>query len=192
MKKISFFFIFVIFPGIFYGNNIDEYFSHPVESSSSNYGLTGVLELPNARFMKVASLSWNFSGSFPYEYTSVTASPFSWMEASIDTEIKNEKYGPSSYSEIKSLKDKGFDLKLRLVKEKQQCSYCDRLNRYSRYGVISSEYLVATKNIFDFDITLGLGWGVLGTQGGISKPLNFLDKSFETRNLDFGQGEFFI
>ena len=117
MKKISFFFIFVLCPALFYANNIDKYFSYPVESSSSNYGLTGVLELPNARFMKEASISWNFSGSFPYEYTSITASPFSWMEASYRyTEIKNEKYGPSSYSGNQSLKDKGFDLKIRLVK----------------------------------------------------------------------------
>lgn len=190
MKKISFFFIFVLCSGTVYGNNIDEYFRHPVESSSSNYGLTGVLELPNARFMKEASISWNFSGSFPYEYTSVTASPFSWMEASYRyTEIKNEKYGPSSYSGNQSLKDKGFDLKIRLVKEKNRVpAIAIGLIDIAGTGLFSSEYLVATKNIFDFDITLGLGWGVLGTQGGISKPLNFLDKGFETRNLDFGQG----
>ena len=120
MKKILFFFFFSLFPGIFYGNNINEYFRYPVESSSSNYGLTGVLELPNARFMKEASVSWNFSGSFPYEYTSITASPFSWMEASYRyTEIKNEKYGLSILR--KSVKkDKGFDLKIRLLKEKNK------------------------------------------------------------------------
>ena len=54
MKKILFFFHFSFFPQ-FYGNNIDDYFRYPVESSSSNYGLTGVLELPNARFMEEAS-----------------------------------------------------------------------------------------------------------------------------------------
>ena len=75
MKKILFF-SFSLNPGLFYGNNINEYYRYPVESSSSNYGLTGVLELPNARFMEEASVSWNFSSSFPYEYTSITASPF--------------------------------------------------------------------------------------------------------------------
>ena len=64
MKKILFFFIFSLNPGLFYGNNINEYYRYPVESSSSNYGLTGVLELPNARFMEEASVSWNFQVLF--------------------------------------------------------------------------------------------------------------------------------
>ena len=71
--------------------------------------------------MKEGSISWNFSGSFPYEYTSITASPFSWMEASYRyTEIKNEKYGPSTYSGNQTLKDKGFDLKIKINKRKNR------------------------------------------------------------------------
>ena len=51
--------------------------------------------------MKEASISWNFSGSFPYEYTSITASPYSWMEASYRyTEIKNENMGLPHIPEI--------------------------------------------------------------------------------------------
>jgi len=190
VKKISFFFIFILSPNLFYGSNINDYFPYPVESSSSNYGLTGVLELPNARFMKEASVSWNFSGSFPYEYTSITASPFSWMEASYRyTEIKNEKYGPSAYSGNQSLKDKGFDLKIRLIQEKERLpAIAIGLIDIAGTGLFSSEYLVATKNIYNFDVTFGLGWGVLGTQGGVSSPLKFIDKGFETRNSDYGQG----
>ena len=96
-KKLLFFLILSLPPTLYLSEALDEYFLRPVESSASNYGITGVLEIPNARFMKEASVSWNFSGSFPNEYTSVTASPFSWFEASYRyTEIKNKKYGPSS------------------------------------------------------------------------------------------------
>ena len=45
--------------------NIDYYYQNPVGPTSSNYGVTGVMEIPNARFMKQASISWNFSASFP-------------------------------------------------------------------------------------------------------------------------------
>ena len=43
----------------------------------------------------------------------LTASPFPWMEATYRyAEIKNRKYGPSSYSGNQTLKDKGFDVKV--------------------------------------------------------------------------------
>ena len=51
--------------------------------------------------MKEAS-RFNFSSSFPNEYTSLTASPFSWLEATYRyTEIKNENMGLPHIVEIK-------------------------------------------------------------------------------------------
>ena len=71
--------------------------------------------MPNARMMPEASLRFNFSSSFPNEFTSLTASPFTWLEATYRyTEIKDLKYGPSRYSGNQTLKDKGFDIKTRI------------------------------------------------------------------------------
>ena len=68
---------------------IYEYFPKKLEPTSSNYGITGILEMPNARFMKEGSMKIGFSSSFPNEYTYITATPFSWLEASYKyTEIK--------------------------------------------------------------------------------------------------------
>ena len=72
--------VFLVSWSNFLYSNIDDYFSNPVSPSASNYGNTGILELPNARFMPSGSLRFNFSGSFPYEHTSLTATPFSWFE----------------------------------------------------------------------------------------------------------------
>ena len=53
--------------------------------------------MPNARMMSEAQLRFNFSASFPNEFTSLTASPFNWLEATYRyTEIKNVKYGPAT------------------------------------------------------------------------------------------------
>ena len=88
-------------------------------SSPSNYGNTGLLEIPNARFMEQASLRFNFSSSFPNEFTTLTATPFPWLEASYRyVEVKNRKYGPATYSKNQSFKDKAFDIKIRLLNEK--------------------------------------------------------------------------
>ena len=122
MKQIYSFFSFL--PALFLSldalANIDEYYLHPIQSSASNFGNTGLYETPNARVMSPASLRINFSSSYPFEYTSLTATPFNWMEATYRyAEIKNKRYGQSFYSDNQSLKDKGFDLKI-LLREEQQ------------------------------------------------------------------------
>ncbi len=180
---------FLIYSGSSF-SGIEDYFPYDVQPSSSNYGLTGLLEIPNARFMKEASLKFNFSSSYPNEYTSIVASPFEWMEASYRyAEIKTEKYGPSSYSGNQSLKDKGFDVKFRLFKEAYLMpSIAVGFRDLAGTGLFSSEYIVASKRINNLDLSLGLGWGLLGLENSISNPFSNLSNTFEERNSEFGQG----
>ena len=174
---------------------IDDYFSHKVEPSASRYGETGLYEIPNSRIMDPGSLRFNFSSSFPNEFTSITASPFEWMEATYRyAEIKNQFYGPSSYSGNQSWKDKGFDIKLRIIDERVNFPETSiGLRDIAGTGVFSSEYLVFTKSVGKFDITTGIGWGVLGLEGGLKSPLGGLRDNFKTRNSydeDFQGGSF--
>ncbi len=183
------FFIYLSFSQTLLGN-IEEYYRYIVTPDSSNYGNTGLLEIPSARFMDEASLRLNFSSSFPNEYTALSASPFNWLEATYRyTEIKNRKYGPRNYSGNQSLKDKGFDIKVRL---KEESAYFPAvalgLRDLAGTGMFSSEYLVATKRYKNLDMTIGLGWGMLGTSNSISNPLEAIDKSFLTRTSETGQG----
>jgi hypothetical protein len=171
-------------------SSIDDYFPQNTLSSPSNYGNTGLLEIPNARFMEQASLRFNFSSSFPNEFTTITASPFTWMEASYRyVEVKNQKYGPSSYSKNQSYKDKAFDLKVRLLNERYYLpGVALGLRDLAGTGVFSSEYIVATKSLGDFDITAGIGWGLLGSDNSIRNPFISLDSSFKTRSGNIDQG----
>ena len=189
-------FIFLVFSntGVITAG-IDDYFPYEVEPSASRYGDTGLYEIPNSRIMEAGSLRFTFSSSFPNEFTSITASPFEWMEATYRyAEIKNQFYGPSAYSGNQSWKDKGFDLKVRLFKE--SLSFPETsigLRDIAGTGVFSSEYLVFTKSVGQFDLTTGIGWGVLGLGGGIKNPLGGLRDNFKTRNSyddDFQGGSF--
>jgi hypothetical protein len=58
-------------------------------------------------------------------------------------------------------------------------------------GVFGSEYLVASKQIGNTDVTLGVGWGRLAGSGLVSNPLKQFDESFSVRpsETDLG-GEF--
>ena len=163
-------FLLVIFAFVFSKNlhaSIEEYFYYDVRPTSSNYGNTGLLELPNARFMPQASLRFTFSSSFPNEYTALTASPFPWLEATYRyTEVKNLFYGPVTYSGNQSFKDKAFDVHMKLFNERvylPQIAF--GLRDFAGTGRLASEYLVSTKKIGNVDLTLGLGWGLLGTAG---------------------------
>ena len=170
--------------------SIEDYFPIKTLSSPSNYGNTGLLETPNARFMEQASLRLNFSGSFPNEFTALTASPFPWLEASYRyVEVKNKKYGPVAYSGNQSRKDKAFDLKIKLLNERYYLpNIALGLRDIAGTALFSSEYMVATKSFGDFDITAGIGWGLLGSDNSIRNPLNALHNSFNTRSIILGQG----
>ena len=171
-------------------SSIEDYFPFSDLSSPSNYGDTGLLEIPNARFMKEASLRFNFSSSYPNEFTTITASPFKWLESSYRyTEIKNKLYGPSQYSGNQSLKDKGFDLKMKLIGEGYyRPAVALGLRDIAGTGVFSSEYFVATKSLGNFDVTAGLGWGKLGSDDSIRNPLISLSESFQIRTGSIKEG----
>ena len=169
---------------------IEDYYPQRTLNSPSNFGETGLMELPNAKFMEQASLRLNFSASWPNEYTALTGTPFSWLEASYRyAEIKNKLYGPAAYSGNQSWKDKGFDLKVRLLKENNYLpALAVGLRDIAGNGNFSSEYIVATKSIGNFDLTSGIGFGILGSDNSIRNPLTSLDESFNVRSGDFGQG----
>ena len=171
-------------------SSIEDYFPISDLSSPSNYGDTGLLEIPNARFIKEASLRFNFSSSYPNEFTTITASPFKWLESSYRyTEVKNKLYGPSRYSGNQSLKDKGFDLKMKLIGEGYyRPAVALGLRDIAGTGIFSSEYLVATKSLGNFDVTAGLGWGILGSDDSIRNPLLSLSESFQIRTGSIKEG----
>tara|TARA_B100001741_G_C16553589_1_gene600918 strand:- start:1228 stop:3357 length:2130 start_codon:yes stop_codon:yes gene_type:complete len=171
-------------------SSIEEYYPYKIYHTASSYGETGLIEMPSAYFMEEASLRFTFSTSFPYEFTSLTASPFPWMEATYRyTEIKNELYGPSTYSGNQSDKDKGFDIRFRFLKESSNLpAVAAGIRDIAGTGRFSSEYLVASKTIGNMHFSTGLGWGILGSEGGIANPLSSLSERFNLRNADQGDG----
>ena len=171
-------------------SSLEDYYPKKLKPTSSNFGITGILEMPNARFMDEGSMKIGFSGSYPNEYTYISATPFSWLEASYKyTELKNIKYGPRSYSGNQSLKDKGFDLKLRLLKESYYIpEVAVGWNDLAGTGRFSSEYISATKRIKNADITIGYGWGALGQDQNVKNPFISLDENFRSRNDNAGGG----
>ena len=116
--------------------------------------------MPSARFMEEGSLKFGISASYPNEYTFIVASPFSWLEAGYRyTEQKTRKYGPYVYSGNQTLKDKGFDIKFRVLEESFYLpSVAIGVRDMAGTGLFSGEYIVGSKRFGFLDLSMGIGW----------------------------------
>ena len=187
LSKIKFFyfgFYLVLFPSLHAG--LDDYvYPHNDESSYSNYGGLGLIQNPNARFSENGTLAFSWSHNDPYLRGSIIAYPFDWFEASFQyTDINNVLYSPfKSFSGSQSLKDKSFDVKIRLFKETSILPQTAvGIRDLGGTGLFASEYLVFSKRpLSNLDISFGVGWGNLNGNK-ISNPLSQLHTSFDKRN----------
>ena len=181
--ELKIFFLLCLFLSYDLSSSIEDYYPRKLEPTYSNYGITGILEMPNARMMKEGSMRIGFSSSFPNGYTYISATPFSWLEASYKyAEVKHVKYGPYKYSGNQSLKDKGFDIKIRLIEESYLLpELAIGWNDLAGTGRFSAEYISATKRIRNADVTIGYGWGALGQDLNSRNPFLSLNERFKNR-----------
>ena len=161
---------------------------YPVRNdpSFSNYGTTGLIQNPTARFMEEGSLALNWSHLDPYIRGSLIAYPFSWFEASYQyTDINNALYSDiKEFSGNQSYKDKSFDVKFKLLNETDILpAVAVGFRDLAGTGVFSSEYIVGSKRFSNVDLSLGIGWGAMSA-GSISNPLTNISERFESRTND--------
>lgn len=171
--------------------SIDDYLIRYSSPSFSNYGTVGAIQNPTARFLPEGSISFAWSHLDPYLRGSIIANPFSWLEASYQyTDINNKLYSPVySFSGGQSFKDKSFDVKFRLKKETRFFpQFAVGLRDIAGTGNFSGEYVVASKNIQNFDLHLGLGWGTLTGGKKINNTFCSQINSFCNRVNTVGEG----
>lgn len=150
----------------------------------SNYGTLGLIQMPTSRFAEEGTLAFSWSHNDPYLRGSIVAYPFSWFEASYQyADINNALYSLSKeFSGSQSLKDKSFDAKFMLFKERDFLPQIALgLRDLAGTSVFSAEFITASKLINNFDFTFGIGWGNLNGNK-IKNPLTYLSDEFKTRS----------
>ncbi|MDA9332421.1 YjbH domain-containing protein, partial [Gammaproteobacteria bacterium] len=153
------------------------------EPSFSNYGTLGLFSSPSARFLDEGSLGFAWNHMQPYLRGSLIAYPFNWLEASFQyTDINNQLYSEfASFSGNQTFKDKSFDIKLKILNERDFApALAVGFRDFAGTGIFSSEYIVASKKVNNFDITFGLGWGML-SGNDIYNPLFKISDDFKFR-----------
>lgn len=159
------------------------YFDQP---SYSNYGTVGLIQMPSARMYKGGTIGFTWSHSEPYLRGSVMGNPFDWFEASYQyTDVNNKLYSDSrEFSGSQSYKDKSFDAKFRILKERQYLpQIAVGFRDFGGSSLFSSEFIVASKLIGNIDFTLGLGFGTISNKT-ITNPFTKLDSRFASRQRD--------
>ena len=154
--------------------------------SHSVYGGGGLVMNPSARFNEAGTLAVRWVNFDPYIRGSLLAYPFEWLEASYQyTDVNNALYSDiEAFSGDQTYKDKGFDVKFRLIKEhKWRPSIAMGIRDLAGTGVFSSEYFVASKYIGNFDFTFGLGWGNLANNGKYKNIFGKLKSSMYSRGV---------
>lgn len=145
-------------------------------TSYSGYGMTGMVEMPNALFQPDGTISFSGSVNYPNDRIAFGFQATPWFE------------GVFRYSIIKDffpredLFDRSFDFKLRLFEQKGlRPSFAIGMQDIVGTGVFAGEYMVATYETGNFNITSGIGFGRLGDRGTIKNPLTHLSSNFESR-----------
>lgn len=159
--------------------------------SPSDFGGMGLLQTRSARVAADGNFEVGFSRIFPYERYLVTVQALPWLEGTFRyTSVTNRNFaGGRGGDEGTSFKDRGADLKFVLAKEGRFTpAVALGLQDGLGTGVFSGEYLVASKRFFDFDFSLGLGWGYLAGDSDIKNALVNLSETFRSRGSGAQQG----
>ena len=135
--------------------------------------------MPTSRFYEEGAFSFSLYDGTPDQKITMTAQPYDWFEASVFyTNIQGKPYPGFKNQDYK---DKGFNFKIRLKEEGRFPAIAIGMNDIAGTGFYSSEYIVSSYGINDFDFHLGLGWGTLNGYRDFNNPLTQISDKFRDR-----------
>lgn len=155
-------------------------------------GGAGLIQTPTARMAKEGSFTFNYNDIDEYRFWSASIQLLPWLESTVRyTDVRTQLYSQSeAFSGTQTLKDKGIDVKLRLLKESfylpdVSIGFMD----IGGTGFFSSEFVNFSKAAGPFDFHIGFGTGYLGAGGNITNPFCEIKDSFCERPGGFtGRG----
>jgi hypothetical protein len=152
--------------------------------SGGNFGGVGLLETRNARMRPDGALEAGIAHrrQRTFWFLNFQALPF------LETTFRFTERLDGRTGNIDST-DRAFDVKLRLLEESEWLpALAVGLQDFVGTGIYSGEYVVGSKRFGDFDVSLGFGWGRVGSLGQVTNPFALVSDTFRRRPGDFGQG----
>ncbi|HAS4575624.1 TPA: YjbH domain-containing protein [Vibrio cholerae] len=147
-------------------------FSYPrLRHSQTDFGGTGLMQMPSARMLEEGELNLAITNNDDYLHYAISLQLFPWLETTVRyTQVHELLYSDqASFSGDTKYTDKSIDAKLRLWQESYWLPELSLgLRDVGGTGLFDGEYLVATKQVGALDFTLGFGWGYLGNRANLS------------------------
>ncbi len=155
-----------------------------VEPTGSNFGGIGLVESRNARMRPDGVIEGGVSQRQQRRFTFINWQALPWLEATFRlTDRLNGTTGRGSTT------DRAFDLRARLWTENDwRPALAIGIQDAIGTGIYAAEYVVGSKRFWDFDLTLGMGWGRLATGSDLPNPLGYGLGALSTRPRNVGQG----
>ncbi|MEY3017668.1 MAG: hypothetical protein RL336_803 [Pseudomonadota bacterium] len=151
----------------------------PFSVGASDYGTTGLIDIPTARSGADAEFATTFAYQDRTKSVALTYQALPWLEATFRYTGFNDFF----------YYDRNYELKARLWEERSWLpQVAVGIRDLVGTGVFGSEYVVANKQFGNLDTAFGLGWGRLAGDGLIYNPMRLLSNSFDEREREFGQG----
>ena len=148
-------------------------------SSASDYGTTGLIDIPTARFEADGMFVASASIDERHKQYSITYQATPWLQGTF-------RY--TGFSQFFHW-DRNYEFKARLWKEELYLpQVAVGIRDMLGTGIFESEYVVASKRFANTDVTLGVGWGRLAGEGAVSNPLKQVDARFGVRSAFSGVG----
>jgi hypothetical protein len=146
---------------------------------ASDYGTTGLIDIPTARFEKDGLFSVGASTDERHKQFSITYQATPWLQGTF-------RY--TGFSEF-FYWDRSYEFKARLWEEELYLpQVAVGIRDIVGTGIFGSEYVVASKQFGRTDVTFGVGWGRLAGDVGFPNPLTRIDDRFAIRSAETGLG----
>ncbi len=159
-------------------------------TTHSDHGGVGLLQMPTARMAPDGEFVVGINRVDAYDRYSFSLQALKGFEFVFSyNSLNNQLYGPKDFSGDLTYKDRGFDAKLTLLDESDTVpALAVGARDFLGTGLFSSEYLVASKRYYNWDITAGLMWGNIGSRQDLKNPLSLLSNRFDaSRETVWGQ-----
>ena len=127
-----------------------------VPSLASDFGTTGLIDIPTARMTSDGTLTTTAAIQSRTNSYAITYQALPWLEGTFRYTGDNDFF----------YWDRNYEAKIRLWEEQRYApQVAVGIRDLVGTGVWGSEYVVASKQVGNFDFTLGMGWGRLAGKG---------------------------